>query len=326
MDSVIMKIGIFIVGVSMAKFMPSSLTTLLVFLLGIILTLAIEAGVLYFYVLYKCPCKFLIHKNSDSEDSANKETPKFIRSSRKMIFNKNILERRLSCIQCICNDSKFEVLVSDSDQMFSELLTNMKELLNNEKKYNSGQIKLGEISIIEKLKSRKSMNFLKNFREFLFETGQKYAKEADNLLNSVIPFISTVEKENKKKYKNLSLSLKNAGEKFCHYSNEIQKLSSKYTEAQIAYKKANDDFNHAKKDLAQFETLVKKEMKVKKINNDIMNIKNQIFKLKELMNDESSLYLEKASEIIKEVVSIDKTKALSYSSFIQTWLKFLLNK
>ena len=88
MDSVIMKIGIFIVGVSMAKFMPSSLTTLLVFLLGIILTLAIEAGVLYFYVLYKCPCKFPIHKNSDSEDSANKETPKFIRSSRKMIFNK----------------------------------------------------------------------------------------------------------------------------------------------------------------------------------------------------------------------------------------------
>ncbi|OMJ86446.1 hypothetical protein SteCoe_12026 [Stentor coeruleus] len=325
MDSLASKFGIFISGVVLAKFIPSSFISLLVFALGILLTLIIEIICFIYYVGIASDEYIpniqgqIKHSNEDCENFSRP----FARSPKKIQMSKFPLERRFTMMQCLCNGSKFMLLHSTSDTTLNDLSGILKEFLTIDKKYANGLVKLGEISILEKIKSKKSMVQLKHFREFCFEIGKKYLKDNEDVMENLIQDVNAINKETVKKYKELIIRYQNAGEKFYSYTSDIQKLSEKLLDLQNSFKKANSDFSEARKDLAQFETLVKKEMKLKKINNEVGTIKSQISKLMEHMHEESKSFAPRATDIMKDLSLLEKFIGQRYKSYIDTWLSYI---
>lgn len=325
MDSLASKFGIFIAGVVLAKFIPSSFVSLLVFALGILLTLIFEIICFIYYVGITSEeyVPSIQGQRKQSNEACEKFSRSFARSPKKIQMTKFPLERRFTMMQCLCNGSKFMLLHSTSDTTLNDLAGILKEFLTTDKKYANGLVKLGEISILEKIKSKKSMVQLKYFREFCFELGKKYLMDNEDVLESLIQDVNTTNKETAKKYKELTIRYQNAGEKFYSHTNEIQKLTEKLLDLQNSFKKANSDFSEARKDLAQFETLVKKEMKLKKINNEISTIKSQISKLMELMHEESKIFAPRATDIMKDLSLLEKFIGQRYKSYIDTWLSYI---
>lgn len=327
MDSLASKIGIFLSGVILAKFIPSSFISVLIFFLGILLTLLFEIILFLYYVANTSEEYFPNaqgkHRKQISErcDSFNKS---FIRKPKAIQMTKYPLERRFTMMQCICNGSKFTLLHSSNDTTLNDLAGILKEFLLTDKKYASGLVKLGEISLIEKIKKKKSMKQIRSFRNFCFVLGKKYIKETEALSEGLINDILNTYKDTVIKYKELSYRFRNAGEKFYSYANEIQKLVENLSELDNLYRKANSDFSEARKDLAQFETLVKKEMKLKKLNNESGNIKARISKIKDLMHEESVSFLPRAQDVMRDMDIIEKFIGQKYKSFVETWLKYTL--
>jgi hypothetical protein len=326
MDSFIEKLGILILGMLISNFIPLGTVATFAFFLGVVLGIIIEVLILYMYIITKSkPIQIIRQKTSLSslEENTNKAAQSFIRNPKRNIPEPNY-EKRLDIVECICSEESFEIIITGNEKYFLELLDYMKEFISNQKKYGNGLIKLGEIGLIEQLNSKKSMKNLKNFRNLLFEIGQKYLKESENLYDSIIPKISSFEKESKIKYKELAMQLTNAGVNFYNLTNDIKKQLNKLPDLQSVQKKASKEFKIAKKDLAQFETLVKKEMKLKKVTNDISVIKNQIHNLSSSMQKESAIYLPKATKIMKELSEFDKIKISKYKSILKLWLSCLL--
>ena len=328
MDSLASKLIILLIGLSISHFLPSGFEKIIIFLFGMLLTFGLEVILLYYYVLTKCS----VYNEDNSQkieltsgnDDIVIDSNRFTRSPKKPL-TKFGFGRRLTMINCICSDNKFETLITGTDKVFSELTGHMKELINNQKKFGNGLVKLGEIGLIEKLKSKKSMNSWKNFRKYLLEIGHKFVKDTENLNDNLVQKISSIEKETIKKYKELSQNLSIAGEKFSKCNSEVHKLKTKLASLQSQHRKANVDFEAAKKDLAQFETLVKKEMKLKKISNDISLINNQISVLSAAASEESLIYLPQAVQILKDLDRLDLAYATHYKAFFQGWIEFLLN-
>lgn len=334
MDSIGTKIGIFLLGVSVSNIMPSGFEKILIFLIGILLTLAIECFLVYHYILHKSSpytevsfAKKEIKANAEESTLNNRQTRQsqvFARSPRKTL-TKFSLERRLTMIQCPCTEEKFQTLVLGNEKVFADLLGHIKELINSHKRFGAGLVKLGEIGLIEKLKSKKSMELWKNFRKYLLEIGENFLKETENFNDTLVGKILAIEKEITKQYKELSQNLRNCGENFYKLTAESEKLMKKLQSLQKSHRKANSEFKDAKNDLAQFETLVKKEMKLKKINNDVAVLKGQIKNFTELTSEEVTGYLPKATEIVREASKLDVVCSEHYRNFIKQWLELLLN-
>ena len=328
MDSISVKIGIFFGGIFIAKVLPDNSEKVFIFILGIFITIVAELMLLYLYIITKCRVftQSAIQQESPIPqiESSNKIIQYFIRTPRKSV-NRKFCERRMTMIQCSCTEENFELLLNGNDRIFIELANHLKEFINIQKKYANGLIKLGEIGLIEKIKSKKSMDNWRNFREFLFDIGEMILKELEVHSDDLIQNCNTIDKEIKKKYKQLGQELRTAGEKFYNGANEIQKLTKKLNSKQSEHKKVNSEYNNAKKDLAQFETLVKKEMKLKKATIDVSSLKKEISVLSEAMVIESNAYLPKAKEILNEIDHFDKYKATQYRNCFQLWLSYMLN-
>ena len=323
MDSIVNKFGIFFVGILIAKFLPSSLTYVIVFVLGTVFCFGLQIVAFFYYVAYKSP-----ELNQDSikpvqrRPSVDPQDLKVQISTPKKFELGKYLIRKLSLVQCVCTNEKFSTLLSGSDSSLEDLATYFKDLLSTQKKFGSGLIKVGEIGLIEKLKNNKMMRSWKLFREFCLETGKFYISETEIILNSLCPKILGFYKENEKKYKDLKTRLSLAGEKFSNLTSESQKILPKLGNLTQSLEKANEEFDEVKKDLAKFETLVKKEMKLKRINNELQILKTQLSKVNENLTEEGKLYLPKASQILKEFGVLQKVAAKQYRSFVENWLVF----
>ena len=161
MDSISVKIGIFFGGIFIAKVLPDNSEMVFIFILGIFITIVAELMLLYLYIITKCRVftQSAIQQESPIPqiESSNKIIQYFIRTPRKSV-NRKFCERRMTMIQCSCTEENFELLLNGNDRMFIELANHLKEFINIQKKYANGLIKLGEIGLIEKIKSKKSMD------------------------------------------------------------------------------------------------------------------------------------------------------------------------
>lgn len=326
MDSLTSKFGILIFGIFLAKFIPSGLLSFLIFLFGIVLTLLVEIVVFLYYIAIKSE-EYSPNSSPQRKQSYEKFdnfSTNYIRSPKKIQMTKYPLERRFTLMQCLCNGGKFALLITANDPTFSDLVGVFKEFLLADKKYANGLVKLGEVSVFEKIKSKKSLAQFKFFRDFCFETGKKYLKDNELMINGLVQDAAQAHKDIIKKYKDFGLRFRNAGEKFYGYSTEIVKLAGKLSELKEQFKEANMEFSDARKDLAQFETLVKKEMKLKKINNEVNSVKGQISKLMEAMHEESLVFAPKANEVMKDVSMIEKIISQKYKLFIEKWINYTL--
>lgn len=323
MESAVNKFGIFFVGILIAKFLPASFTYVLVFILGIIFTVGLQILAFFYYVIHKSP-EFNSNPSApinrrpsiDPQDlSIEVSTPKKFELGKYLI-------RKFSLIQCFCTHSKFSTLLSGSDSSLDDLSTYFKDLLSTQKKFGLGLIKIGEIGLLEKLKSNKIMRSWKLFREFCLDTGKYYASETEIIIETLCPKILKFSKELEKKFKDLKNQLKLSGEKFSNLTGESQKIIPKLRSLIESLNKANEEFDEVKKDLAKFETLVKKEMKVKRINNEIQILKTQLVKVNENLAEESKKYVPKASEVLMEFGNLQKVQARQFKSFFENWLVF----
>jgi hypothetical protein len=252
MDSLASKCGILIFGIFLAKFIPSGLLSFLIFLFGIILTLLVEIVIFLYYIAIKSE-EYSPNSSSQRKQSYEKFdnfSTNYIRSPKKIQMVRYPLERRFTLMQCLCNGDKFALLITANDPTFSDLVGVFKEFLLADKKYANGLVKLGEVSIFEKIKSKKSLAQFKFFRDFCFETGKKYLKDNELMIDGLVQDAIQAHKDIIKKYKDFGLRFRSAGEKFYGFSTEIVKLAGKLSELKEQFKEANIEFSDARKDLA----------------------------------------------------------------------------
>ena len=321
MDSILHKVGIFFIGIFVSKFLPSFVTHALVFILGVIFTVSVQVFLYFYYVLHKS--EELVREDPEMpvrKLSVESLEAKPLSASPKKLELGKFLLRKFSLVSCVCSSDKFSVLFTGNDPCLEDLAGYLKDLLNSQKRFATGLVKVGEVRIIEKIKSDKFMNSWKFFREFCLDIGKFYVDENEKVHDSLCFTISKNCKENEKKYKDMRSRVRSAGEKFALLTAESQKIIPKLNDLTRSLSKANQEFDEVKKDLAKFETLVKKEMKLKKINNEISILKSQLSRINESLSEEGKVYLPKATQILQDFSSVQKSIAGQYKSFMENWL------
>jgi hypothetical protein len=302
--------------------LPSFVTYLLVFILGVIFTAGFQIIAYFYYALGKAEEFSIEEPETPRKVSIDVKEIKPVQTSPQKFELGKFLIRKFSVVQCFCTSDKFSALFTGNDPSLDDLLAYFKEILNAKRRFASGLVRIGEVRIIEQIKSDKFMKVWKFFRGFCLEIGKFHLNESENLLDSLSLTISKNSKENEKKMKDIKAQIRQAGEKFNELTSESQKIIPKLSNLTSSLTKASQEFDEVKKDLAKFETLVKKEMKLKKINNEIQILKIQLSKVNESLSTECKSYLPKANLVLQDFSSIQKSIAGQYKSFMENWLGF----
>lgn len=317
MEAKVKKAAPLIVIISVLVYVyPEKFYSLFVFLAGVVVTLVLQALIYYFYLMKESindhqnlPLKRIFPINETlSERVTIRREDDCSPSSR--------FERRGTAIPCLCTGPEFLSLASGTDVVISELTQNMKELVQIEKNYGSILSKLGQASFINKVISKKTNDLFGNLQETLNTIGQSHIQEAKNLSESLLENLGLIEKEMKIKHKEIALKLKMAHENVENAVISLQKTQGKLMDTQMAQQKLMSEMEDPKN--AGFESLIKKEMKLKVIQSELSTLNHTMQLMKDKLDHESYLYLPKAKEIIEEYKLLKQQKSDQYRSCLQS--------
>lgn len=255
------------------------------------------------------------------EDIELEDTPELVVSSSKFNFRNSI--RRKTTIPCLCTSSNFSSLCSGSEQIMSDLHKNLKVLIANDKNCWTLIEKLSEISVLDRIQNKHT--YIVDLLKILAHMSKFNLSEMKELEESMLLAVKLMERDLRKSQKDLTESLKKAGEVYLQEVTNIRKFMDKVEKhkRELAINKGSYEQSTGKPEL--FDTTLKLESKMRIISNKISKNSHKVEISKDNLVKESSSYLEKTNKLYSEFIEINKLKGESYRSNIQCYLTTLHN-
>ena len=289
-------------------------------LYSILFTLLLELG-LYSYLSY---LKTKVSsKNSPDADSITEPLSAILPKESASSFSRNVIKRKTN-IPCLCNSDNFQVLCTGTDKMMTELLTNLKDLMNNDKNFALSLEKNCEKTVIERIQN-KNKGFFEDLCKVLDNISKIMINECKELDDSLILGIKLLEKDFCKRHKDLSEKVKKAGEIFSKEIENIKKFTEKmekHGRTLSNVRSTHDRYANAKNN---FEKCLELESKMKILSNKHSKYRHKVQITRDNTLKESIKYLEQIKDLYRELVEINKMKGESHRSYIQCYLTTIQN-
>jgi hypothetical protein len=320
------SIGAVIIGILLL--LPFNISSLIFFLFGVVITICVEIVLFYLY-LSKAPDPIsnplthfslseITQDKQDVEDEDELSDP--LRSSRGELDDGTPAPPMNSSLDlhyedCLCKRTEFGLICSSKEYKFKKVSNFIREIINLERLYGTALGKLGEANFLEKLQKKKAA-FLPGeeepwtgIKQAVNSIGKKHIDNAEFIQHGVMATLAAIQKDTKCRLQDLQARQKTAGGNFVNISNNLVKIKEKLDVLRVEESKANSAYEKAKKNLANFSTVARKEMELKVVRNEVNHLETRYKECKDSLMLERDVYLPKMKDIMNEFRALQTSQA-----------------
>ena len=305
-------------AVIVVHYFPFSAATVVVFFLGVLVTVVLELVIVL---------KYLDKKQPDTEEVflvTNKPPPEEpLPQTRTYIPQKLSVDIR----PCYCSTSEFLGLVTGKDQYVKRLVSLAESFISAERLFGQHLSRLGESSLLDKIKMRSGLFASGSpwslLKALLNQFGEKRLSESESLQTGTCRYLLEVRKKVKSQLKDLRQAQLSEAQRFTAVAARVRKLSEKLKQAKQGEHAALTEYDSSKNNLAAFSTLIKQEMKIKVAKNEGMTLTAKIKEAQDELEHEAVDYLEKIKPLVGQCRDISGMKTDAAKVVMQAWVEAL---
>jgi hypothetical protein len=233
---------------------------------------------------------------------------------------------------CACCTDAFDELLTGSESKLSVLQRFLKDAIAMDRDYAAALGKLGEASLLSKLVKKQFM-FKGNdamdspswmsIKATVNGLGQKLEQDARYVSAGIANNLKVVSKSCRERLKELNLQFREASESFISTTLELKEVLSKLAAAKRTEEEAERNYDGAKREHAQFGTLVKLEMHAKIARNVSSTLNSKLHEVRGRISTTAAGYLPKMQLLHQEFRKMQHLRNDSVKGCLESWASIL---